>query len=135
VKAIFGAALGFRPVELLDLIGGERVLASHRVTVELLHTLLVGRLDTRGSAFGGGTSLHSGGVSLRSTTLGCGTRPMLGNGSPLLGRSPLRRSSSFWSRSFFRLDRALAVRRLRLAIYCLLQSHALINEMLVDKVE
>lgn len=105
MKAIFGAALGFRPVELLDLIGGERVLASHRVTVELLHTLLVGRLDPRGSAFGGGTSLHSGGVSLRSTTLGCGprlsTRPMLGNGSPLLGRSPLRRSSSFWSRSFF----------------------------------
>ena len=74
MKAIFGAALGFRPVELLDLIGGERVLASHRVTVELLHTLLVGRLDPRGSAFGGGTSLHSGGVSLRSTTLGCGPR-------------------------------------------------------------
>ena len=69
MKAIFGAALGFRPVELLDLIGGERVLASHRMTVELLHTLLVGRLDPRGSAFGGGTSLHSGGVRFAAPRL------------------------------------------------------------------
>ena len=56
MKAIFGAALGFRPVELLDLIGGERVLA-------------FGRLDPRGSAFGGGTSLHSGGVRFAAPRL------------------------------------------------------------------
>ena len=93
-------------LDLLLVVCCGRVLASHRMTVELLHALLVARdRHPRGSTLPGGASFRRSPPFRCLPTLCCSsflrTSPTLGNGSPLLPRSALRRSPSFWGRSFF----------------------------------
>ena len=91
--------------DLLLVVCRGRVLASHWMTVELLHIRIVARDGRpRGSSFTGGVAFRRG-PPFRYLPLCCSsllrTRPTFSNGSPLLRRSALRRSPSFWSRSFF----------------------------------
>ena len=93
-------------LELLLVVCCGRVLASHRMTVELLHIRIVAR-DRRpcGTSLTGGASFRRSPPFRYLPTLCCSpflrAGPTLGDGSPLLRRSALRRCSSFWSRSFF----------------------------------
>src|SRR5215472_14225482 len=109
------AALGLPFMELKGVVGCRRVIASQRLTVEFLHALLVPRDgDPGGSVFGGSAFLRGCAPLRYRPPLGCRSAlsagTTLGNGSLLLRRSALRRSPSFWSRSIFCVDRALAAR-------------------------
>ena len=91
--------------DLLPVVCCGRLLASHWMTVEPLHIRVVARDGRpRGSSFTGGVAFRRG-PPFRYLPLCCSsllrTRPTFSNGSPLLRRSALKRSPSFWSRSFF----------------------------------
>jgi len=93
-------------LDLLLVVCCGRVLASRWMTVELLHTRIVARDGRpRGSTLPGGASFRRSPPFRHLPSLCFSsflrTRPSLGDGSPLLRRSALRRSPSFWGRSFF----------------------------------
>src|SRR5262249_12414618 len=92
-------------LDLLLVVCCGRVLAPHWMTVELLRIRIVARDGPRGSSLAGGGAFRGSAPFRYLPPLCCCSflraRPALRIGSPLLRRSSLGGSPSFWSGSFF----------------------------------